>query len=75
MKATTQNTLNKLLTISSIALLAWGVSEEKYLIAGVGFVCFIVMLILRAKQVKQLNEDIKKMEEIIENETDDTEDK
>lgn len=75
MKAKTQYLLNMILSICAIALLVFGVSEEKYIPTVLGGLCFLVILLLRRKQIKKMNEEIDNMERKIHDETNHSEDK
>lgn len=64
-----------LLGISSIVLLIIGITGGMLFVAALGLICFIVILILRAKQIKDMNLEIKHMKESDQYEADDPENK
>jgi len=67
--------LNTLLAILSIVLLIIGVSEGLWLLIILGVVCFLVILIIRARQIKKMNKELKNIQDNIPDEIDDPENK
>ena len=75
MKNKTQVMLNTLLAILSIVLLIIGVSEGVWLLIILGVVCFLAILIIRARQIRKMNKELNNMQENIPDEIDDPENK
>ena len=73
MKNRTHVLINMLLAILSIVLLIIGVSEGIWLLMILGALIFVLILILRGKQIRKMNIELEQMKEEIPDETDDPE--
>ena len=70
MKNRTHVLTNMLLAILSIVLLIIGVSEGIWLLMILGALVFILILILRSKQIRKMNIELEQIKEEIPDETD-----
>ena len=70
MKNRTHVLTNMLLAILSIVLLIIGVSEGIWLLMILGALVFILILILRSKQIRKMNIELEQIKEGIPDETD-----
>ena len=75
MKSKTNVMLNMLLAILSIVLLIIGVSEGIWFLMILGGILFIIIFILRGKQIQKMNRELEEMKEELPDEIDDPEDK
>jgi FtsH-binding integral membrane protein len=73
MKNKTNIMLNMLFAILSIVFLIIGVSEGLWLLMVIGAILFIIILILRGRQIQKMNRELKEMKEAPFHEIDDPE--
>ena len=75
MKTKTHTILNTLLAILSIVLLIVGVSAGSWILIVLGAICFFAILVIRARQIAKMNQEIETMKKVRPDETDNTDNK
>ncbi|MCK5816768.1 MAG: hypothetical protein KAH15_02065 [Candidatus Marinimicrobia bacterium] len=71
MKNNTRIMLNMILMIAAIVLIIMGVTSEIYLISVAGILIFLATLIMRGTHIRKMNQELKELKEVDQDEIDD----